>query len=448
MSGSLIPKIIMFTLAFILTALLPSQTLNAQDDLPLLTLEECIEKGLNNDPDIVRAEQSLSQINNTLWTDYGSFLPSVTTSLGYNWNSRPTVAEYIETPDGQPIPVYVNESYSTSLNINQNLFNGFSDYFTLRANRHNKRAVEKNYSNEVINAVYDIRTGYYEVLQTMKLADVQRKALERSREQLRITETRYELGSAALSDVLKARVSEGEARLNLINAENNYKVAMANLNYLVGIDIEQQYRVDSSVIVRETDYTLENSLAVAIDNNPTLQSLKASLDASRNSVRAAWGGFLPNLNFNFSTSYYQAGAFEFGDIYSANHNYRYGLTLSLNIFDRFLTKRNVSTARASLNTDKFNYHNYVNNLKLLVTQSYLNLERAQLAMEVSGDKLASAQEDYKLAQEKYSLGAATILDLLNAEVSLKTAESDLIDSEYNLNLAIASLEKALGTIEY
>jgi outer membrane protein TolC len=443
-------KTVIFALAIILTAVFPPQRLHAQEDnLPLLTLDECIQKGLDNDPDIVRAQESISQINNTLWTDYGSFLPSVSTSLSYNWNSRPFVAEYIQSPSGDSIiPVFVNESYSSSLNINQNLFNGFSDYFSLRASRHSKRAIHKNYDNEVLNAVYDIKTSYYEVLQTMKLADVQNKALERSQEQLRITETRYELGSAALSDVLKARVSEGEARLNVINAENNYKVAMANLNYLIGIDIEQQYRVDSSVIVRETAYTLENSLETAMQYNPTLQSLRASMDASRNNVRAAWGGFLPDLNFSFTTSYYQPGEFEFGDIYSANHNYRYGLTLSLNIFDRFLTKRNVSTAKAALNTDQFNYHNYVNNLKLLVTQAYLNLERAQLAMQVSRDKLASAQEDYKLAQEKYSLGAATILDLLDAEVSLKTAESDLIDSEYNLNLAIASLEKALGKIEY
>jgi outer membrane protein TolC len=448
MSESLFRKNIFFILALTLITIAPSKILTAQENLPLLTLDECVQKGLDNDPDIVRAEENLSQINNTLWTDYGSFLPSVRTSIGYNWSSRPTVAEYIENPDGPPIPVYVNDSYSSSLSIDQNLFNGFSDYFSLRANRHSKKSLEKNYDNQVLNAIYDIKAGYYEVLQTMKLADVQEKALERSQEQLRITETRYELGSAALSDVLKARVSEGEARLALINAENNYKVAIANLNYLVGMDIERQYRVDTTVTVQETDYTLENSIQTAMEQNPVLQSYKASMDASRNNVRAAWGGFLPNLNFNFSTSYYQVGEFEFGEIYSANHNYRYGLTLSLNIFDRFLTKRNVSVAKAALNTDKFNYNNFVNNLKLLVTRSYLNLERAQLAMEVSRDKLTSAQEDYKLAQERYSLGAATILDLLNAEVSLKTAESDLIDSEYNLNLAVADLERALGKIEY
>ncbi len=282
----------------------------------------------------------------------------------------------------------------------------------------------------------------------MKLADVQRKAMERSEEQLRITETRYELGSAALSDVLKAKVSNGEAKLNLINAENNYKIAMAQLNQLVGEKVSRQYRVDTTASVREVDYTLDNSIAYALENNPLLQAYKYSMDSYKNSVRSAWGGYLPSLDFRYSVSYSQPEAFAFGDMFKMNHNYGYGLSLSFNIFDRFYTRNQISNAKADYNTAEFAYHNYLNGLELEVTESYLNLEKAQLSMEVARDKLASAQEDYKLAQEKYSLGAATILDLLDAELSLKTAESDVIESEYNLNLAVANLEKALGITEY
>jgi outer membrane protein len=240
----------------------------------------------------------------------------------------------------------------------------------------------------------------------------------------------------------------GQAQLDLINAENNYKIAVANLNYLIGNDINQQYRVDTTGGVRETDYTLQGSLETAMEKNPTLQSYKHSMDASRNNVRSAWGGFLPTVNVSYSTSWYDIGKFQIGGLYSRNNTYRYGVNLSLNIFDRFLTKRQVSVAKAQLNTDKFVYHNYINSLRLQVTQSYLNLEKAQLSIQVSRDNLASAQEDYKLAQEKYTLGAATILDLLDAEVSLRTAESNVIQSEYNLNLAVADLERALGKFEY
>lgn len=450
MNSKLIRRMCGIVLIVFVFGLVP--VVNAQtQEAPILTLKECIQKGLKNDPDLVRADQSLRNINNTLWTDYGAWLPSVSTGVGYTWNSRPQVVEYKEVTEGDStftVPVYTNESYSSSISLNMNLFNGFSDYFGLRADRQTKKSIQENYSGQVLNTVYSIKTGYYNVLQYMKLADVQRKALERSQEQLRITQTRYDLGSAALSDVLKAKVSLGQAQLDLINAENNYKVSVANLNYLIGEPIDEQYRVDTTVGVREVNYTLQGSIDSAMSKNPTLQSYKYSMDASQNGVRSAWGGFLPSINFSYSTSWYDIGKFQAGGLYSNNNTYRYGVNLSLNIFDRFVTKRQVASAQAALNTDKFVYHNYKSSLKLQVTQSYLNLEKAQLSIQVSRDNLASAQEDYKLAQEKYTLGAATILDLLDAEVSLRTAESNVIESEYNLNLAVADLERALGKFEY
>jgi len=423
----------------------------AAQDARLLTLDECIEKGLNNDPQIVRSEANLTFAKNNIWGSYGSFLPNVSVGWGYDWNKRPSQVGVVEVPDGDSlvaVPIYSNESYSSGLTISQNLFNGFSDYFSWRANRNSKKSTETSHQSQILITVYNIKTNYFNVVKAKKLANVQRKAMERSNEQLRITETRYELGSAALSDVLKAKVSHGEAKLNLISAENNYKISKANLNQLIGEEINRQYSVDENVSLKQIDYTIEQATGQALENNPQLRSYKYSMNSSKQSVRSAWGGFLPSVNFTYRATWYQPSEFDFGGIFKDNRNYSYGVSVSFNIFDRFFTKRQVSNAKAQYNTDKFTYHNYVNGLKLEVTQSYLNLEKAQLSMEVSNDKLASAQEDYKLAQEKYTLGAATILDLLDAELSFKTAENDVIESEYNLNLAIANLEKAMGISQY
>ena len=442
--------LLMITTVFLLSLITGAASLSAQD-LPLVTLEECIEKGLKNDPSIVRSEANLTYAKNNIWGSYGSFLPNVSVSWGYGWNSRPQQVDAYDTIINDTvvtIPVYSNENYSSGLSISQNLFNGFSDYFTWRANKQAQKASEMSLNTQVITTVYNLKTSYFNVLKTMKLADVQKKALERSNEQLRITETRYELGSAALSDVLKAKVSNGEAKLNLISAENNYKIAMAQLNQLMGEDITRQYRVDSTVSLREVDYTMQSSIDYAMEHNPELKSYEYSMNSSKNSVKAAWGGLLPTVDFSWRASWYQPKEFDFGGIFRDNRTHSYGISVGFNIFDRFSTKRSISNAKATLNTDKFNYYNFINSLQLQVTESYLNYEKAMLSMEVSNDKLASAQEDYKLAQEKYSLGAATILDLLDAEVSLKTAENDVIESDYNLNLAIVDLEQAMGISNY
>ena len=442
--------LLIITSAFLLTLISGAASLWAQD-LPLVTMKECIEKGLKNDPSIVRSEANLTYAKNNIWGSYGSFLPSVSVSWGYNWNSRPSQVDIIEEQEGDSVvarPVYSNSSYGSGLSISQNLFNGFSDYFTWRANKQSQKSSEMSLDAQVLTTVYNLKTSYFNVLKTMKLADVQKKALERSDEQLRITETRYELGSAALSDVLKAKVSNGEAKLNLISAENNFKVAMAQLNQLMGEDITRQYRVDSTVSAKDVDYTMQSSIDYAMEYNPELKSYEYAMNSSKNGVKSAWGGFLPSVDFSWRASWYQPKDFEFGGIFRDNRSHSYSISVGFNIFDRFATKRQISNAKASYNTDKFNYYNFINGLQLQVTESYLNYEKAMLSKDVSDDKLASAQEDYKLAQEKYSLGAATILDLLDAEVSLKTAENDVIESEYNLNLAIADLEQAMGKSNY
>ena len=59
---------------------------------------------------------------------------------------------------------------------------------------------------------------------------------------------------------------------------------------------------------------------------------------------------------------------------------------------------------------------------------------------------AAAEEDLKITREKYNLGAATILDLLDAQVSLKTAQVALIQVDFDLNLAVAKLENAMGKV--
>ncbi len=65
-------------------------------------------------------------------------------------------------------------------------------------------------------------------------------------------------------------------------------------------------------------------------------------------------------------------------------------------------------------------------------------------IELTKEKVASAQEDLDLMQEKYNLGAANILELLDAEVSFKQAESDQVEALYDHNLAVAQFEKAIG----
>ena len=101
----------------------------------------------------------------------------------------------------------------------------------------------------------------------------------------------------------------------------------------------------------------------------------------------------------------------------------------------FRSARN--NARAALTEEK-------HLVSLQIKQAYLEIEKTSEQVKVNEENVAAAEEDLKITQEKYNLGAATILDLLDAQVSLKEAQMSKISSEFDYNLAVAALEHATG----
>jgi len=79
-----------------------------------------------------------------------------------------------------------------------------------------------------------------------------------------------------------------------------------------------------------------------------------------------------------------------------------------------------------------------------IKTAYLDTRQLGEQKQVSQENVEAAEEDLKITQEKYNLGAATILDLLDAQVSLKQAQVSLIQADLDLNKAIAQLERAMG----
>ena len=81
---------------------------------------------------------------------------------------------------------------------------------------------------------------------------------------------------------------------------------------------------------------------------------------------------------------------------------------------------------------------------LEVKQAYLDIEMYSKSILVTQQTVQSAEEDLNLVQEKYRLGAASILELLDGQVSFQTAKSNDVQALFNYNLAVAALERAIG----
>ncbi len=132
------------------------------------------------------------------------------------------------------------------------------------------------------------------------------------------------------------------------------------------------------------------------------------------------------------------------DFRSRDANWSAFVSLNFNIFNNFFDYSNIRSARREVSTQQENVANTRNGVAMEIKQGFLDLEQADEARRLSDESVGSAQEDVNLVREKYNLGAATILEVLDAEVSLKEAQTNQVQALYDYNLAISRLEKAMG----
>ncbi len=435
----------------------------------VLTLDDCIELALQKRASIIQARGSEKTAYAGQRSALGAFLPRI--SASYSWskgketditppNQQATGYETVldttvvngqTAIDARQVPTGIQEITEQTNGPRKTL--GISAYLTLVdfSNIFDYASASAAHASAKLDVlaseqdlIYSVKTSYYAYLATVQNVAVQEDAVKRSEEQLKLIQSRFDLGSASLSDVLKQKVLYGNDRLSLLTAQNGVTNAKANLAYTIGLDPQQEPEFSSEYTVRAYEGTLDDAIKFGMDHNPTLLSSEKTLSQAVNSVRSANASYLPTLSLSGSYSKSSGTqSFPYTIDYSSK-SLSYGFSVNWNIFDGFLRQQNITQASVFRNNARAGFSDTRNLTVANIKTAYLDIEQLKEKKSVSQENVDAAQEDMKITQEKYNLGAATILDLLNAQVSLKQAQVQLIQADFDLNLAIAKLENAMG----
>jgi len=438
--------ILTLTVYLVIAVLAAPVTIHAQGKI--YTLKECIDKALKTNLTLVQTKGYFEQAKADALAAKGAFLPDLNLRISGSYNHNkwtsfqdPITGAFVEGEFSQDV-----HGYQASLDASLMLFDGFGNLFNLARSNATVSSYRNRVSQQELNTAYNVKSQYFSLLQALATFKITQKALERTQELMKIAQTKYELGSASRSDVLKAKVSLSQAQLDSLTSENQVRKAQANLNYAIGEPVDQEIRV-KDVEMSADDYTLADVSTQALRSNPGYLFAQDDLRAAKHGLRYAQSDYLPTLSLSASKYWVGPELDELDDWWSKNYTTTIGGRLSFNIFDRFLTKQRTDYAKANLHSAEYGVSDSKRAVELEAREAYLNLQETVKARELTDEELASAQEDFNLAQEKYKLGAATILDILDAEVSLRTAESHQVDSKYNYLLAVARLMTVMGIIE-
>jgi outer membrane protein len=242
---------------------------------------------------------------------------------------------------------------------------------------------------------------------------------------------------------LRSAIQVGNARLAMLTAQNNMRVANAGLSRLIGAaDVVTATPADTAemgkIVLDSAQLT-----AMALEG-PSVRQADATLIAARAAKKAAKTPYMPTVSSSYSLS---------GNNTSDNFDFGSGripkqtslrLSLSFPLFNNLSREENVT--RAAVAED--NAIAALRDAKLAQQQSlvqYLGAFRtAEERVAIQLATVAAADEDLRVQQQRYNLGASVLLDLLTSQTTLDQARASLIQARYDARIAKAQVEALVG----
>ena len=421
----------MICAAFVCTVLAVS-VLPAQ--ATVYTLEECIEVALTENTTLARAREDLRSADASVMSGWSGVLPHV--SAGAPASDHRAVLDGVEID---------SEGLTGSVSLSQTLVDG-STFARIAGAHRGRTAAELSLEFTRRQVVFETKRAYYGLLRAVQLREVQDEADELAREQLRKTQSLFDLGSASKSDLLKSRVQVGEAELAFIAADKAAEIARAGLALTLGIDVRTAIEtVDPAEINPEEEIT-DFDIEASISSRPDIRAWEELLVAARRTLLSSQAGWWPELNFQMSYSR-GVGSHWFGDLFedaSDNYTRSTSVSLSLPIFNGLATKARVDGSRSSLRTYEISLRNARLSAAYEIESARLSAEEGRRSVEVAGQSVLQAEEDHKVSEERFRLRAASMLELIDAQVAYSRARAGLVDARFNYEIAKAELRLALG----
>lgn len=422
-----------------------------------LSLDECTSVALEQSYSVKSAEYLLQQRDAQALGSWANILPSVSVSASTGRTLAGVTRDLRDVPqgvdeDGNMIyisteivqPYYRRDGHSTGLNIGQNIYDGGRWWNAISQARENQVAGARNLDAARNQAVFLVSQRYFQLAQAKALLEVYTESVRLSEEQLARTESQYELGAVARTDVYSAKVLLGNDRVNMLTQDNIVALARSSLNIAMG----REPLVDIEII--EVDYVRPEvpSLAEAIQrteqNNPNIKVAESNLKSAEYGKKISRAAFLPNLSGSVR---YSRSNSDRGKVYSnisENWGANFGLTLSLNIFRGYADKANIESSDAQYLSARENLIDARRNAIASIENALISLKAYEEIEEINVDNQASATEDLRLATERYQLGSGTILEVQNAQVNLTRANSTLVRTRYNSLISRAALDNVMG----
>lgn len=480
-------------------ALVVAGQARAQQAPASLTLDEAIQLARQNNPDYLARANDEATADVVVREAYGSLLPSASVNGGMRWEDQGQVFLGSLTGsdlgvDRTPAQVYSNYSVGLSYQLSgATLFNLGRQQAARRATAATVRAAAATLELQVTQA-------YLTAMRSRDGVELARQELARAEENLRLAQARVDVGAAIGMEATQAEVERGRAEVDLLTAETTHESNKLFLLQVMGVELDGTIELATSFDVVEPQWTQEQLTELAIRNNPQLHATEANLGAASAGVKMAKSSWFPSLSMSAGWSGFarqvldeeslvdrarsalanQRNACQLtNDLYTLLpnppaptdcsqfvltpdaeqrildqnrqfpfdfQNQPFGVTvnLSLPLFQGFSRQRQIEEASVAEDDARLRLRGERLRVRTSVATRYLTLTAAYRAVGLEQRNTELADQQLRLARERYEVGSATFLELMEAETLKARADRAYLLAVYAYHEALALLESEVG----
>jgi outer membrane protein TolC len=417
-------------LALLAAALVPAALAAQQPPVATVTLDEAIARSVAVDPAAVAAASGISSARADVLQSRGAWLPTLSLNSTYGNSSN----ERFDQATGS----LVSENYTAQLATGLELFDGGRRLAEGRSATARQRAATATYREQRYETALTTTETFYGAAAADELLAAARQRLERARQQLEFARTRLEVGTATRSDVLRAELEAGNAELAVVEAESALRTSRLQLGQRIGVAGEVQPAA-AALPERGPELPAEAELVARAERTaPAALAARAGYDERRASRIAATTSYAPTLR---ATAGYDWSAFDFPP---DERSWSLRLIASLPVLNGFQREASVARARAGERAAEARAADATIAARVAAADAAREIGSAERRVEIARRSVELAREDLRVQEERYRLGASTILDLQASQVALTEAEVGWVRARQGLGVAVARLEAVLG----
>tara|TARA_B100000212_G_scaffold102085_2_gene75202 strand:- start:703 stop:2043 length:1341 start_codon:yes stop_codon:yes gene_type:complete len=403
-------------------------------------------EALENDPTFKSAEYSYLADKEIVVQGRAALLPSITLSGTTNWN------EYYQNDQLQQ----EYNSFSKSARVSQPLLR-LDTWFNFKRSKSLTDAAEAEFAYEQQSLLVRTAELYFGVLRAIDNLNASVSEEKAIKKQLDQAQQRYEVGLSAITGVQEAQLAYDLSKAARINNEGNLFSAREALNALIGREIFSLDQLgDTLQISSPFPNSKEEWVQLALKNNYQLKASYLRKDAAKSNARSAASNHLPKIDIVGSGSESETNQFNYEGfsingqgipVPAVTGRRNYSIQLSMPLFQ--------GGAVNSRRKQAYSQYSQADENTLFTERRIIQEVRSQfsnvntLVANVTAQKQAviSATSALEATQVGYKVGTRNVVDLLQAEKNLYSAEKNLANAKYDYILANLRLALAAGTID-